>query len=399
MDAATIDRYAELIVRFAANVQPGQVVEVSAEVGKEELTRAVAGWAYRAGAVHVSVLYADLHVKRARILHAPDEALGHAPAWTRRMVQELGERRGASIHLEGVTEPDIMRGLDAGRLGRDRTPSAVDWLAVLGRREVNWTIVPCPTPAWAGLAFADAEPGERLERLWDAVMHVCRMDEDDPVAAWRARSAELETAAQVLTDMRLDALHFTGPGTDLTVGLLPSSHWIGGGDVTVGGIAHMANLPTEETFTAPDPARAEGVVRSTRPLDLDGLMVRGLEVRFEGGRAVDFRADEGAEALRARAARDEGACRLGEVALVDGGGRIAQLDRIFYDVLLDENAASHIALGSAYENAVDEEGAELINRSEIHVDFMIGGSDVDVTGITTAGERLPLLVGGSRVGY
>jgi aminopeptidase len=399
MDAATVDRYAELIVRFAANVQSGQVVELTSEVGKEDLARAVAAWAYRAGAVHVAVHYADLHVKRSRILHAPGEALGHAPEWTRRMVQELGERRGASIHLEGVTEPDIMQGLDADRLGRDRTPSAVDWLAVLGRREVNWTIVPCPTQAWADLAYADVAPGDRLDRLWRDVMHVCRMDEDDPVAAWRARAGELESAARSLTKMRLDALHFTGPGTDLMVGLLPSSRWIGGGDVTVGGIEHMANLPTEETFTAPDPERVEGVVRSTRPLDLDGLAVRGLEVRFEGGRAVDFRADEGAEGLRARASRDAGACRLGEVALVDGGGRIAQLDRIFYDVLLDENAASHIALGSAYETAVSEEGIDRINRSEVHVDFMIGGSDVDVTGHTAGGERVPLLTAGRRVGY
>jgi aminopeptidase len=399
MNADTLDRYAELIVRFAANVQPGQVVEVTSEVGKEELTRAVAAWAYRAGAHHVAVHYADLHIKRARILHAPDDALGHAPAWTRRMVQELGERRGASIHLAGVTEPGLLNGLDADRLGRDRSPASVDWLEVLGRLEVNWAIVPCPTPAWADLAYAELDPGERLERLWDDVMHVCRMDEPDPVAAWRERAAELQAAADRLTGLRLDSLHFAGPGTDLTVGLLPASCWIGGGDVTAEGILHMANLPTEEVFTSPDPERTHGTVRATRPLELDGTMVRGLEVRFDAGRAVEFRAEDGADAIRARAGRDAGAARLGEVALVDGAGRIAMLERVFYDVLLDENATSHIALGSAYETGVSEEGRDRINRSEVHVDFMIGGPDVTVTGITAEGERVPLLVGGAWAPY
>jgi aminopeptidase len=394
MDAEMLDRYAELIVNFAANVQPGQMVDVSSELGKENLTRAVAAACYRAGAHHVFVHYVDMHVKRAKILEAPEAALGFAPEWTRQMVRELGEKRGASIYLDGVTEPGILDGLDAGRLGRDRTPATLDWLEATARREINWTIVPAPTPAWAGLAYPELAPADRLDRLWDDVMHVCRMNEADPVAAWRARAAELDAVAERLTGLRLDALHFAGPGTDLQVGLLPTSSWIGGADLTVGGIVHMANLPTEEVFTAPDPERTRGSVRSTRPLDLSGTTVRDLEVRFEAGRAVDVRAGEGAEALRAHLERDEGAPRLGEVALVDRAGRIAALDRIFYDVLLDENASSHIALGSAYDTAVGEDDRERINRSEVHVDFMIGGDDVTVTGVTTAGERVPLLVGG-----
>ena len=183
MDPAALERYAELIVRFAANVQPGQIVEVGSEIGKEELTRAVAASAYRAGARHVTVNYDDLHLKRARILHAPDDALGYAPDWVRRQVQELNERHGASIYLSGAAEPGILDGLDGDRIGRDRSPEAVDWQDAINARTVNWTVVPAPTPAWAGLVHPSLEPAEALERLWEQVLHVCRMDEDDPVAA------------------------------------------------------------------------------------------------------------------------------------------------------------------------------------------------------------------------
>ena len=393
MDPATLERYAELIVRFAVNVQPGQNVEVGSEIGKEELTRAVAAAAYRAGARHVAVLYDDLHLKRARILHASDDALGYAPDWVRRQVQELNERHGASIYLSGAAEPGILDGLDGERIGRDRSPEAVDWHDAINARTVNWTVVPAPTPAWAGMVHPSLEPAEAYERLWEQVMHVCRMDEDDPVDAWRRRSAELQTAAARLTDLRLDSLRFVGPGTDLTVGLLPTSRWVGGGEQTVDGIEHMANLPTEEVFTTPDPKRTSGVVRATKPLEMAGSTVRGLEVRFEEGRAVEFRADSGADALRARTVRDEGGAFLGEVALVDRNGRIAPLDTVFYDSLLDENASSHIALGSAYET-VGEEDIGRINRSEIHVDFMIGGDDVRVTGTTAGGEQVEILNGG-----
>jgi aminopeptidase len=244
------------------------------------------------------------------------------------------------------------------------------------------------------LVHRDVEPADALERLWEQVFHVCRMDEDDPVAAWRRRSAELQSVAHRLTDLRLDSLRFRGPGTDLTVGLLPTSRWVGGGEETVDGIAHMANLPTEEVFTTPDPTRTTGLVRATRPLDIAGTTVRGLEVRFEAGRVVELRAESGADALRARTERDEGGGRLGEVALVDRDGRIAPLDTVFFDALLDENAASHIALGSAYET-VEAGDLDRINRSEIHVDFMIGGDGVSVTGVTATGEEIEILTGGS----
>jgi aminopeptidase len=205
---------------------------------------------------------------------------------------------------------------------------------------------------------------------------------------------ELSAVAGRLSERRFDALHFEGPGTDLTVGLLPSSRFVAGGIETVDGIPHRPNLPSEEVFTTPDPTRTEGHVRSTKPLDVAGTVVRGLEVTFEGGRAVSIEAEHGAEMLRRRAAGDEGASRLGEVALVDGDSRIGHLSTVFYETLLDENAASHIALGNGLDWAVGDEHLDRVNRSEIHIDFMIGSHEVAVTGVTTDGERVPVLRGG-----
>jgi aminopeptidase len=223
---------------------------------------------------------------------------------------------------------------------------------------------------------------------------MCRLDEDDPVAAWKERQDTLTGVAERMTARRFDALHFQGPGTDLRVGLLPSSRWISARFETVDGIVHMPNLPSEEIFTTPDPRRVDGHVRATKPLVAGGTIIRGLRARFEGGRAVSIEADEGGELLAQYAQRDEGACRLGEVALVDRAGRIGPLDTVFYDTLIDENAASHIALGSAYEFTVDEADFGRINRSQIHIDFMIGAPEVDVTAVTGEGDRVPVLRGG-----
>jgi aminopeptidase len=239
-----------------------------------------------------------------------------------------------------------------------------------------------------------ADEEEALDRLWQDIARVCRLDEDDPAAAWQERAAGLGAAAARLNDARLDALRFRGPGTDLEVGLLPGSRWAGGTLETVGGIVHVPNVPTEEVFTAPDPARVHGEVRSTKPLVLGGSTVSGLRVRFEGGRAVSVEADEGGEVLAELTRRDEGGARLGEVALVDRESRVGALDRVFYDTLLDENAASHVALGAAYAATVDEADRERINESAIHIDFMIGGDGVDVFGVTPGGDEVPVLTEG-----
>ncbi len=394
VDDATLDRFAELLVGFAANVQPGQIVAVSSEIGKEPLTRAIAARAYAAGATYVDVAYADPFVRRARIEHGSDGALETVPSWIGERILALGDQRCARIALTGPTAPRLLEDLDAARIGADRAQTLREAGKVLNDQTTNWTIGPCPTPGWAEQVHPDLPPDAALARLWQQIVHVCRLDEDDPVAAWRERMDTLSGAAARLTAARFDALHFEGPGTDLTVGLLPSSRWLSASFETRDGIAHVPNLPSEEVFTTPDPARVDGVVRATKPLQLAGATIEGLAVRFERGRAVDIRADKGADVLRSMARHDEGACRLGEVALVDGSGRIGPLDTVFYDTLLDENAASHLALGQAFAFAVGDEERERTNTSMVHIDFMIGDGDVEVTGLTADGERVPVLRGG-----
>ena len=392
--ADTIKRFADLVVGFAANVQPGQIVAIGTEPGKLELTRAIADSAYRAGAKFVDVMQFDLHVKRSRILHAPQDTLGYVPPWYGERVLALGELRAARIGLTGPSAPGLLNDLDPQRAGLDQLPFMRESSVVVNARTTNWTAVPCPTAPWAELVYPELEPGAALERLWEQVIHMCRLDEDDPVAAWRERQEVLVGVSERLTALGLDALHFEGPGTDLRVGLLPTSRWLAARFETVDGIVHMPNLPSEEVFTTPDPERVDGVVRSTKPLVVGGTIIRGLTVRFEGGRAVSIEADEGGELLAQYAQRDDGASRLGEVALVDGAGRIGPLDTVFYDTLIDENAASHVALGSAYEFTAGAEDRDRINRSQIHIDFMIGAPEVDVTGLAPGGERVPVLRAG-----
>jgi aminopeptidase len=241
----------------------------------------------------------------------------------------------------------------------------------------------------------DLEPGEALAKLEEDLVFVLRLDEEDAAAAWRERGRQLQEAGRKLDELRFDALRFEGPGTDLTIGLLPSSRWICAAFETADGIPHAPNLPSEEVFTTPDPLRADGVVHSTKPLLIGGATIRGLTVRFEGGRAVEIDAEQGAETLREMTSHDDGGARLGELALVDREGRIGPLGTVFYDTLLDENAASHIALGRGFDFAVGEDDVARVNDSLIHIDFMIGGDDVDVTGLTADGERVPLLRGGA----
>ena len=377
-------------------MQPGQIVEVRAGLEHRELVRALAASAYRRGARFVDVWWQDAHIRRARLEHAADDTIDFVAPWHRRRVLALGEQRAARIAVSPTATPGFFDDLDPRRVGRDRYPLIPEYMTIINEQTTNWCGVMSPTPGWARLVHPDLESDDALARLWEQVLHVCRLDADDPVAAWRERLAALVRVRERLNERGFDALHYEGPGTDLTIGLFPSSTWDSGLSETVGGIEYLANLPTEEIFTAPDPARAEGVVTSTKPLVLKtGAVVHGLRVRFEGGRAVEFEADSGAEAIRTVHAVDEGALRLGEVALVDREGRVGALDTVFYSTLLDENAASHLALGAAYlETVGDESDVARANDSSVHTDFMIGSDELVVTGITRAGERVPVLVRG-----
>ena len=388
-------RLADLLVGFGTNLQPGQILALTAYFGMEELAREVVRAAYRRGAKWVDVFWWDPLVKRARLELAEDSTLDYVPPWIGERLRWLGEERAARVSLTG-TDATVFAGLDPARTGRDLLPYVSEVPQLVNDRTTNWTAGPCPNPGWAVRVHPDLPPEEALDRLWDEIVHVCRLDSDDPVAAWRARMEDVKAAAARLTERRFDAIHFSGPGTDLTVGLLPSSRWLAADFETVDGITHYPNLPTEEVFTTPDPERVEGHVAATMPLEMYGSYMSGIRIRFEGGRAVEVDADEGAEALRAAVAKDEGASRLGEVALVDREGRIGPLGTVFYETLLDENAASHIALGNAYTFPVEDEADQArANRSGLHLDFMIGSNDVDVDGLTRDGERVPVLRGGS----
>lgn len=392
VDAATLERYAELIVGLGANVQPGQIVEVRAGLDHRGLVLPVAAAAYRRGARFVDVQYFDPRVRRSRIELADPATLDFVPSWHRDRVHQLGEQRCARISLSPATPPGLYDELEPASVAREPFPFLPDYMKLIDDNTTNWVGAACPTPDWASQVHPELEPEEGLRVLWEEVLHVCRLDQDDPVAAWQERFDVLERAETALNEHRFDALHFEGPGTDLTVGLLPTSTWDSGLSRTLDGIPFAPNIPTEETFTAPDPQRADGVVRATKPLQLSsGKLVTGLVIRFEGGRVAGVDADDGAESVRTMLDLHENADRLGEVALVDGQGRIGPLKTVFFNTLYDENAASHLALGSAYLDTVQEEDRGHVNRSPAHVDFMIGDDDVDVTGLARDGGRVPVL--------
>jgi aminopeptidase len=388
---------AELAVGIGANVQPDQVVGLSVEPGQEALSRAVAEAAYAQGARYVDAWYFDPHLKHSRLKHAPHETLAYVPPWIGERTLTLGELGAARISFAGVSEPDLFDDVDPELLGIDLLPRIKESMVVVGKQQCNWTIVPFPTHDWARLVHPELEPEAAYERLWLEIERILRLDEPDPVAAWKERLADLARVSAKLDELALDRLHYFGPGTDLTIGLLPSSRWISGQMTTIHGVTHTANLPTEETFTAPDPLRVDGVVAATKPLLIPGASpIEGLRVKFEGGRAVEIDAETGAELLRSMTAKDEGAARIGEVALVDRESRIGQSGSVFYSILLDENAASHLALGSAYPFSVGDDADRLrANTSAIHVDFMVGSSEVAVTGVTRAGAEVELLRDGS----
>ena len=384
-------RLAELSVH-GANVQEGQIVLVQAEIGLEEQARATAAAAYDRGAKFVDVAYFDPYLKRVRIENADPDTLDFVPRWYGGRVLEHAAQKGARISMRGMTAPHVMDGLDKSLLGKDTLPLVKETLEVFSERSTNWCYVPAPHPAWAALVHRDLPADEAYEQLWRELEHVLRLDEPDPLAAWDERIAVLNESAARLTERRFDTIELRGPGTELTIGLLPTANWSSVEFSTAKGLRHFSNLPSEEIFTTPDPRRTSGQVTATRPLVLaDGTIIRGIRVRFEGGVAVEIDADENVEALRRLTEVDAGARRLGELALVDGEGRIGPLDTVFYNTLLDENASSHIALGNGFPFLVEDIDRDRANVSAQHIDFMIGSAELDVDGVTAQGERIPVL--------
>jgi aminopeptidase len=391
-----LQSYARLAVHVGCNMQPGQILAVGANLEHAPLVRAIAREGYAAGARFVDVQYVDPHVRRAHIEGAPEDALGFSPRWLVERAEAHGAEHAAYVGITGAAEPELFADLDGGRVGKARMKEVASaMLEVTDRNLVNWTVVAFPNEGWASTIFGEPD----VERLWQALATCVRLDEEDPVEAWRTHTARLSARAGALNARRFDSLRYRGPGTDLTVGLHPEGDWLAGVDRTVDGIEFVANMPTEEVFAAPDARRTDGVVRSTRPLVIGGTVVRDLEIRFEGGRAVEIDASAGAEVMRSHAQADEGGVRLGEVALVDGESRVGRTGLTFYDTLFDENATCHIALGAAItqtlpgseERTPEERAAMGLNHSSIHTDFMIGGPEIEVDAVTREGEVVPLL--------
>jgi aminopeptidase len=397
VDEHQLRRYAAVILEVGLGLQPGQDLAINAYLEHAYFARLLCDEAYARGAALVDVWYWDPHMKRARLRHAPTETLTRVPSWLDARYRDLAAGGGALVNLAGDPEPDLLGDVDPARAGLDRMPGLASRFAIQERNEVQWCFAAVPSEGWARQVLGAPD----VDRLWGHLAHVMRLDTDDPVAAWWRRMDELAARCAALDDERFDALHYVGPGTDLHVGLTAGHRW-GTAELRArSGVRHVAALPTEEIFTTPDPARTQGTVRASKPLALGGTLVEELALRFEDGRVRDVTARRGADIVRAQLAIDNGASRLGEVALVDDSSPIQQTGVLFYDTLLDESAASHLAWGGGipdghrdYDSARPETLDGLpINQSSTHVDFMIGSPDLTVTGVRADGSRRVILEG------
>ena len=395
--------YAELIVHVGVRLRPGQRLFIGPNTppAAAPLVHAVARAAYAAGARWVDTVWYDPQMARLRVQHAPEDGIDEYPAWIGAATREYSSRGDAFLTLTGE-DPDLMRGLDSARAGRAQQARARGQLALseaIAANHMNWCVAGAPMPAWANKVLPDLPPEERVGELWRLIAQICRLHLPDPVAAWHAHVADLTARARHLTARRYTGLHFKAPGTNLRVGLPPGHLWQGGSLAAANGITYTPNLPTEEVFTLPDRARVDGTARATLPLSHAGSLIENFSVTFKGGRVAGLSAEKNEPALRKIVETDEGAARLGEVALAAASSPVAAAGRLFYNTLYDENAASHLALGHAYRftlhggetMSADDFAAAGGNLSAAHVDFMIGSAAMDVYGICEDGVEEPLM--------
>jgi aminopeptidase len=404
-----LDRLADIAVNVGLGLARGQELYMTAPLDALALVRKITEHAYKAGAKLVTTLFTDEPSTLLRYRYAPEDSFDYAPAWLYDGVAAAFRSGAARLAVAGA-DPVLLANEDPEKVSRANVALSRVYrpaLELITRHDINWTIVPCATPAWARVVFPNTGPDAALSQLWDAVFAATRADVPDPVAAWRKHSADLQRRVDLLNERRFATLRFRGPGTDLRVGLADDHLWQGGGSTANNGIFGFPNMPTEEVFTTPHKDRTEGHVISTKPLSHQGSLIENIRVRFEAGRIVEASASTGETVLQRLIDTDEGARQLGEVALVPHSSPIAASGLLFWNTLFDENAASHIALGQAYSTCI-RNGDSLIpeeltqrgaNTSLIHVDWMIGSGSMDVDGISANGGAEPLMRQGEWVSF
>ncbi len=402
-----LDKLAEVAVTIGLGLKRGQELVMTAPLEALPLVRRITAHAYKAGALLVSTLISDDEATLARYEYAPDESFDRAATWLQDGLAAAYGSGSARLAIAGGN-PALLAGQDSKKVSRANvalSKASRPALELITRHEINWTIVAAATPAWAKLVFPQLPEEQAVASLWEAIFRTTRIDVADPVGEWRRHGAHLESRVKLLNEKRFSALRYKGPGTDLTVGLADDHLWCGGGSTAKNGIFGFPNMPTEEVFTTPHRKRVEGTVASTKPLSYQGTLIDGIRVEFEEGRITRASAKQGEAILQSMIATDDGAGRLGEVALVPHSSPIAQSGLLFWNTLFDENAASHIALGQAYTTCLiggdSLSNAELsgkgANESLIHVDWMIGSGELDVDGVWADGKSAAVMRQGEWV--
>jgi aminopeptidase len=402
-----LERLAQVAVHAGLGLGPGQELVMTATLDALPLVRRITEQAYRAGASLVTTLFTDEESTLLRFRHGADASFDAAPSWLYQGMAQAYQSGAARLAIAG-NDPSLLSREDPSKVSRVNRATSTAYrpaLELIVRHEINWTIVACATPAWAAAVFPALPQDEALARLWDAIFAASRADQPDPVATWKEHDAKLHARANRLNEKRYSALHFRGPGTDLRVGLADDHLWLGGGSTALNGRYGIPNMPTEEVFTTPHKDRAEGRVTSTKPLSYQGTMIEQISVQFQAGRIVQAQAARGNEVLQKMIETDDGARRLGEVALVPHSSPIASSGLLFMNTLFDENAACHIALGQAYSTCLkdgdkltlDQLASRGANNSLIHVDWMIGSNRIDIDGVSGPGDAEPVMRAGEWV--